>query len=221
MFEIKVEPVAQKPGSEEPTVSDDPQFQELVGQLDQWQREKRLALRVGAALLVLSVGLIARATCFPARPAQLDVNRIVLRDAAGMVRMQMALDDEGMPRFQLFDPLGREQFDLRGLPDNSTLMAFYENGVRRASLVTPPEDQAALTFFHDEPEELDPDAASLAGSPTEEEGRKPTQIIETNLEAGPARVAPLPGWIAPRMPLVEPNRSEGRRHTPLLDERPA
>jgi hypothetical protein len=112
----------------------------------QWQREKRVAFWAVGAILFLCVAVMG-AALIPPRRGDLEVRRLLLRDDAGIVRVQLTLDGDGQPRMAFYDPLGREQFTLRGLPDNSASMRFSQNGLLRAQLQTPARGLADWRFY--------------------------------------------------------------------------
>lgn len=129
-------------------MSADIEVAELKDQFARWEREKRLVLQIGGVVFVICLGLFVRSTCLPSRSETVIADRIILKDDAGVVRAQLKLDEQGLPRFQMFDSQGREQFGLRGLSNNSTEMAFFGNGIPRATILTPADGHASLKF-HD------------------------------------------------------------------------
>ena len=132
-------------------------------------------------------------------------DRIILKDDAGVVRAQLRLDEQGLPRFQMFDSMGREQFGLRGLSNNSTEMAFFGNGIPRATILAPPDGHASLKFHNhglvDETEALpdqqltvDLDRSWLGGG----SGRGPAREVE-----------PMPASFREELPPIRPSGWDG------------
>jgi hypothetical protein len=167
------------------------EIEALKHQLLQWEREKRLAMRVGGVLIVLCLALAGHAALGSRQSRQVLTEQLLLKDRDGLVRVRLMLDETDNPRFQFFDGLGREQFALSAMPDTSVTMTFSDHGARRAILATPSEGLARLMF---PPQPGQPDGAPaglLADEPGQPAGdhAQPASWIRA-FDTAPPRILP-------------------------------
>jgi hypothetical protein len=173
-------------------------IEDLQDRLALWEREKRLALRIGGVLTVVCIALAGHATIGTRHSQRIQTDELLLKDRDGLVRVRLMLDETDNPCLQFFDALGREQFALTGMPDTSAAMTFSDHGTRRAVLSTPSRGTARLDF-PDQPKEAPASSTELlAEKPQDAELERsqpaswvqPTEMTRPRMEAAPSDTDP-------------------------------
>lgn len=126
---------------------DPPTLEALARQLDGLERANRWWRRAaGLAALGLAAILLSGQAAPPAR--SLEVEQLLLRDAAGRVRVALRVLDNDAIVLTFRDRLERDRLLLGLLPDGLPLLSLYdEHRRRRAALGMLDADAPALALY--------------------------------------------------------------------------
>jgi hypothetical protein len=119
----------------------DKPFLDVNERLDGLERDLRRVARIGAAVFVGSLVLLAGATDLFRRPRE-----VALRDRTGQVRARLALDGDDA-ELAFHDPQGRPQIRLQAMANGMSSLSLFDRGRERMFLAASPGGPASLSFI--------------------------------------------------------------------------